>query len=230
MVNPVFREEEKPLKIRVSVHQLPSEFFWLPIEPNSCTPYKKVAKVSHRLITPNHKVTTWKVVLDDHEPLQTFTCLQLFRIKYVVVLLCHGGNFAGAVFDQNGKVVVHKTIHKYITRKKQGRRQSSQDKSKRARSIGSDIRRMNELHFTMQVQELIGKTWREYIDEAGVIFCHAPGHNKVQILCFEKGPFEKDDYRLRNIPFPTEQPNFTQVQKVYQKLMTVVIEEVQKNQ
>lgn len=70
----------------------------------------------------------------------------------------------------------------------------------------------------------IGKTWTKYIEEAGVIFCHAPGHvDKVQILCFEKGALEKDNYRLRNIPFPTDQPNFTEVQKAYKKLRLFIL-------
>ena len=38
-----------------------------------------------------------------------------------LVFLCHGGHFAGAVFLQS-QCIAHKSIHKYVSRKKQGKR------------------------------------------------------------------------------------------------------------
>jgi len=57
------------------------------------------------------------------------------------------GHFAGAIYDcMSGQAIVHKTFHRYTTRRKQGGAQSTSDNSKgKAKSAGSALRRYNEL-------------------------------------------------------------------------------------
>ena len=60
-----------------------------------------------------------------------------------MIILCHGGDFCMAVFSKTGQCVFHKSDHRYVARKKQGRRQLNKDKHSKARSMGSQIRRHN---------------------------------------------------------------------------------------
>lgn len=61
------------------------------------------------------------------------------------LLMVASGHFAGAVIDASGKTLVHKTHHRYTTRRKQGGGQAGKDGSgKIANSAGSTLRRYNE--------------------------------------------------------------------------------------
>ena len=72
-------------------------------------------------------------------PLET-----LEKQEMVTIILCYGGNFSIGVY-QNEKSIFHKSDHKYVCRKKQGQRQITKDKSNAAQSVGSQIRRGNEI-------------------------------------------------------------------------------------
>lgn len=94
-------------------------------------------------------------------------------LKKWVILLCHGGYFSGGVFLQK-KPIAHKTFHHYVTRKKQGGRQSTKDKSKKPKSGGASLRRYNEEKHELEVRKLM-KDWKEHLLSADLIFYHLPG-------------------------------------------------------
>ena len=107
-----------------------------------------------------------------------------FLEKGFCVIFCHGGSFSGCVFQKNGRkqknaepmvATVHKTFHKYVTRKKQGKRQVSKDQSKRAKSVGSQIRRMQEEHFKLKTRKYL-TMWSDSLSKRDtIIFLNAPG-------------------------------------------------------
>jgi hypothetical protein len=141
---------------------------------------------------------------------------------YWTFLLMSGGHFAGCVFNNlNGsKVEVHKTLHKYTVRKKQGGSQRSKDKAKSIKSAGSSIRRQNEKKLDEEVTQLL-KSWQKYIDNSSLIWMSAPGFNRQTI--HSTRTFEAADQRVRVIPFPPKRPNYDAVLKIYAKLTSVTV-------
>eukprot|EP00761_Pharyngomonas_kirbyi_P007951 gb/GECH01007962.1/.p1 GENE.gb/GECH01007962.1/~~gb/GECH01007962.1/.p1 ORF type:complete len:319 (+),score=80.31 gb/GECH01007962.1/:1-957(+) len=139
-----------------------------------------------------------------------------------VILLCHGGYFAGAVFNQ-GNLITHKTFHRYVTRKKSGQRQSTRDHSgKKPKSVGSNIRRWNEAKHEAEIRDLLQNEWKQYISEANAIFLHSPGRNS-NLFFYSGSPLSRKDTRIRGVPFSTRKPTLSEVKKSFQELATVEI-------
>lgn len=164
-----------------------------------------------------------------HEQLQSTTETRIHNDLAVlgtlntwVILLCHGGYFAGVVFD-GGKLVAHKTVHRYITRRKAGQRQSTRDRTgKKAKSAGANIRRWNEAKHEEEIRDLLTIEWREQLDSADVIFLHAPGRNK-NLFLWSGSPLKRNDPRLRGVPFSTRRPSHAEAKKVFLELTTLEI-------
>lgn len=53
------------------------------------------------------------------------------------------------------------------------------------------------------------------------IFYRAPGRNKHVFFGGKTPLFQKDDSRLRNIPFPTKRATFKEVKRIYNTLSTI---------
>jgi hypothetical protein len=107
---------------------------------------------------------------EDREPEapKVSTIEKLFSIKKTVIIMCHGGYFAAAVFDK-ARLVAHKTFHSYIVRRKQGGRQSNRDKSgRRPKSGGAQIRRHNEEKHLLNVRALVN-SWADHLTECDLI-------------------------------------------------------------
>jgi hypothetical protein len=138
-----------------------------------------------------------------------------------VITLNHGGYYATSMFDIRGKEIRHKTFHKYVTRKKQGGRQITQDKTKRAKSMGSQIRRSQEEHFKEELEEHLVE-WHDYLSPCQMIFIHAPGpYNESLLFDFEESPLNQQ--YCYTIPFNTQQPTNSQVIQASQKLFNVTL-------
>jgi hypothetical protein len=145
-----------------------------------------------------------------------------------IVVMCHGGYFAGAVFI-NCRPILHKAFHRYVVRKKQGGKQSSHDKGGGSGgSAGGQIRRAQEIKWKLTVRDIL-LSWRGYIDAAWVILYVAPGPENRAILSDfsllpppasgqrEKSPINtKDDPRVRSAPLTTHRPSFKEVRRIYE--------------
>jgi hypothetical protein len=160
------------------------------------------------------------IVSQDTTQKSTFK-IDWFRCPYSlgiwVIALCHGGDFAGAVFS-GGKPVLHRCIHRYITRKKQGGRQSKCDSSGGCgSSAGSQIRRNQEQKWKSDIQTTL-QEWAPYIQSAQVIFLHAPGPSNKSLFYTDETIFRSGDHRIQSIPFTTGKPTFQEVKRVYSRL------------
>eukprot|EP00668_Euglena_longa_P002655 GGOE01003101.1.p1 GENE.GGOE01003101.1~~GGOE01003101.1.p1 ORF type:complete len:579 (-),score=187.96 GGOE01003101.1:346-2061(-) len=144
------------------------------------------------------------------------------RLQWML-LLSHGGYFAAAVFV-NGKPIVHKSFHRYIVRRKQGGRQSTQDKGNGCMSsVGSQLRRHHEAKWKEKIRSTLTE-WGPYLQSCLGIFLHAPGPANMHDLFFEKGPLRRGDPRIQTIPFTTGRPSFEEVRRSYTLLSTVIME------
>ncbi|XP_067943431.1 tRNA endonuclease ANKZF1-like isoform X3 [Watersipora subatra] len=140
-----------------------------------------------------------------------------------IIAMMAGGHFAIAVFEGD-KVIEHKTFHRYVVRAKCGTSQSQHDKKgSHAQSAGANLRRYNEAALAQEITTLL-QSWQSYIDRCHRIFL------KVPIQCYhylfnkkEKAHFDKQDPRIRIIPFPTRRPTFKEVLRVHSELSTLSI-------
>ncbi|CCW64402.1 unnamed protein product [Phytomonas sp. EM1] len=144
-----------------------------------------------------------------------------------VILICHGGYFAGGVFVE-GRCVLHKAFQRYVVRKKQGGKQSTnaKDGSGSYHSAGSMIRAAQELEWKVDVRDII-LAWQPYIDRASVILHAAPGPQNLAILTdfsslpppaagvVKPSPISAKDPRVQRVPITTHRPKFEEVQRIY---------------
>jgi hypothetical protein len=108
---------------------------------------------------------------------------------------------------------------RYVTRKGQGGRQSTQDKTgKYAKSMGSQLRRHNEASLEREVLDTLS-AWAPDLDKCDLIFVHAPAANAKAV--FGQGGLRKGDAKVRRIPFTTSRPTLTEVKRCLTRLAGV---------
>ncbi|KAI9894975.1 MAG: hypothetical protein M1814_000196 [Vezdaea aestivalis] len=136
-----------------------------------------------------------------------------------------GGHFAAAIVSLDGKVLQHKTFHRYTTRRKQGGAQGSSDAaSGMAHSAGSSLRRHNEAALTLEVRQLLG-SWKTQIDEASILFVRATrGSNRKMLF----GPYDGQildpkDPRLSRMPFSTYRATLPEITRCFNELTTLKV-------
>ncbi|KEG14926.1 putative ankyrin repeat and zinc finger domain protein [Trypanosoma grayi] len=172
-------------------------------------------------------------------PTRLRTSLRSLTFLPWVILMCHGGYFAGGVFV-DGKPVAHKAFQRYVVRKKQGGKQSSNEKEGGSYgSIGSQIRRAQEIKWRLEVRDILLK-WRSYINAAAVVLYVAPGpqnrgvltdFSSLPAITTENGeravsPVNLKDPRVRKAPLTTHRPSFQEVQRTYKTVSTCTVEYV----
>ncbi|KAJ1959092.1 hypothetical protein IWQ62_004751 [Dispira parvispora] len=180
---------------------------------------------------PHHQHSSWSVSSEDSSAsslqvlrdLQRPVTLGHWPYRLWTILMISGGRFAGAVFDNaTGKMVVHKTIQRYTTRRKQGGAQSKNDKAKGpANSAGASLRRYNQRALEEDVGHII-EQWQTHIRESSHIFVAIPRAERKAFLKDSAlfGP-EGSSSRLRNIPFATGRPTQEALEHCYARLTTV---------
>ncbi|XP_020298776.1 ankyrin repeat and zinc finger domain-containing protein 1-like [Pseudomyrmex gracilis] len=140
----------------------------------------------------------------------------------LTVIMVGGGHFAAAVF-QNGEAIVHKTFHSYTVRAKQGFTQSSRTNGNHAKSAGASLRRYNEASLIQHVQEIL-ESWSIHINNSSAILYRAVGPcNRMVLFGGKNPPLDKNDLRIRPLPFPTRRATFREVQRVYDVISTIEI-------
>ncbi|XP_029173254.1 ankyrin repeat and zinc finger domain-containing protein 1-like [Nylanderia fulva] len=138
------------------------------------------------------------------------------------IIMVGGGHFAAAVF-QNGEPLVHKTFHSYTVRAKQGFAQSSRTNGNHAKSAGASLRRYNEASLIQHVQEIL-ESWSTHINNSSAVLYRAVGpHNRTVLFGGKNPPLDKNDFRIRPLPFPTRRATFREVKRVYDILSTMEI-------
>ncbi|XP_013399111.1 ankyrin repeat and zinc finger domain-containing protein 1-like isoform X2 [Lingula anatina] len=146
--------------------------------------------------------------------------LKLRDQKMWAMFMTGGGHFAGAIFNE-GKVVAHKTFHRYTVRAKRGTAQDARDAQGNApKSAGATLRRYNIAALTQDIQSLIA-TWDDQLKECSKIFLRAPGNNRMIFFGGKSAPFRRNDPRISFIPFATRRPTFKELQRVYHLLACI---------
>ena len=146
----------------------------------------------------------------------------------VVSLTPKLGKKATGVEERQAIVVVHKTFHRYTTRRKQGGSQSANDSAKgAAHSAGAGIRRYNEAALETEVRTLL-RDWKELIDGSELHFVRATGSTNRRTLF---GPYEgqvlyHNDPRNRSFPFSTRRATQAELMRAFVELTRMKVSEV----
>lgn len=153
---------------------------------------------------------------------------------HIFLCMIGGGHFAAMVVslapkvskrhttgvdERQAAVIVHKTFHRYTTRRKQGGAQSSNDASKgAAHSAGSSLRRYNEQALIAEIRELLAG-WREYLGTAELLFIRAAGTaNQRTLFGYEGAPIKSNDPRIRGFPFSTRRATQSELTRCFVEL------------
>lgn len=144
--------------------------------------------------------------------------------KPVVVFFVRSGRFAGAVFV-HGECVQHRTTTRYTVRKGQGKAQSAQDSQRRAKSIGSQLRRQGEEKLREDIKEA-ATSWKAYMDAAVLILVSCPKTMKKSFYDSLEVIVTRGDSRIRRVPLDLGRPSFENTVLIHDVLATVCVREV----
>ncbi|KAJ2609597.1 hypothetical protein H4S08_003983 [Coemansia sp. RSA 1365] len=150
--------------------------------------------------------------------------------SYWTIISSDGGFFAAAIFEnRSGEIIIHKTIQRYTTRRKQGGLQSRQDNAAghAANSAGAQIRRHNERRLQEEVYQLL-EMWRPLIKICTHVFVRVPRASRKTFFApadSKNCVLEWADSRIRAVPVPMGRPTLTELQRVYREITTVRVEQ-----
>ncbi|KAH9176052.1 hypothetical protein EDB89DRAFT_2092409 [Lactarius sanguifluus] len=121
------------------------------------------------------------------------------------------------------EVLLHKTFHRYTTRRKQGGSQSVNDNAKGpAKSAGAQLRRYGEQALRDDIRNLLSD-WVDEINQCERIWIRASVSNRKIFLDYDDAVITKGDERLRTFPFPTRRPTQSELERCLFELTRVKI-------
>lgn len=162
---------------------------------------------------------------DNNEKINEFFPLKFLKeVNYWSIILCSGGDFSFGLFLKD-REITHKSDHKYVVRKKAGKRQIIKDKSKNISSIGSQIRRANEKQHQNNIESIFME-YKNELDKCDFIFIQAPGINKTILLGDKSENKLLSEYKdkIYNLPLNLPKANYTYLCDAYKKLTNCFIE------
>ena len=130
---------------------------------------------------------------------------------YLILLLRANGNASIAHCEQ-GRILNHKVIRKYMVRQKQGKSQLKHLKTKGKSRAGSRIRLQQTQEFAQEINQKL-LDWEVENVSRILVSTSIPVWNllfSVQPL----PPFEKRDTRLRKIPYHVNTPNHANLKQL----------------
>jgi len=119
----------------------------------------------------------WPLLLQRRTDLFEYKLSDISSKWIWAILIVHGGKFAGAIYHGN-KMILHKTLRRYVVRKKQGKRQINHLSTSgvKAGSAGGFKRSWNEKKLLEEIREILSNWMDELSLKCDKIFIHAPGH------------------------------------------------------
>ena len=147
-----------------------------------------------------------------HETLAHYTPLLNDTLPdYLILLLRANGNAALGYFEQ-GNLLNHKVIRKYMVRQKQGKSQIKHLKSKGKSRAGSRVRLQQTQEFAQEINQ---KLWDwETSDAQRLLISSSIDIWNLLFQVEPLPPFEKRDERLRRIPYHIHTPTFEELKRV----------------
>lgn len=130
---------------------------------------------------------------------------------YTLVMMQAGAAALG--YFQDGEVQLHKTIKKYMIRRKQGKAQFNYLNTRGKSKAGSRVRLANTQRFFEEINEYLN-SWEEYDPADKIIYsCTA----RLWGMLFQSKitpPFDKKDERLIKVPKDVGVPDYEELLKI----------------
>ncbi|MFX0172648.1 MAG: hypothetical protein ACFE9L_12075 [Candidatus Hodarchaeota archaeon] len=140
------------------------------------------------------------------------------EIPSYLLLLIRAGASSFCICDQ-GEITYHKTIKKYMVRKKQGKAQLTYQSLKGKARGGARLRLENSKEFFLKINLKLLE-WKENIVKADLIIVQcSPRLWSVLYSAKPKPPFSKIDKRIRKIPITTYNPTFKELKRINYNLL-----------
>ena len=149
---------------------------------------------------------------------------QSIRTMPLVVFFVRSGRFAGAVF-KNGNCTEHRVRTRYTVRKGQGKAQSAQDSQRRAKSMGSQLRRAGEQQLKEDMTSA-ALDWQDDIRTAALIFVACPKTMRKSLFDSMEEVLSREDPRIRRVPLDLDRPSFESVSLIHDVLASLLVREV----
>ncbi len=143
------------------------------------------------------------------------------QVPSQLLLLVQLGAAAIGWVDE-GELVAHKAIKKYMKRHQRGKAQIQYLNSKGKSKAGSRLRLANTERFFEEINERI-LDWKEDWGEPDLILVSCTPNVWGMMFQAEPAPFfDKKDPRIRKIPYDVPIPDFEQLQR-YQELLPMAV-------
>lgn len=146
--------------------------------------------------------------------------LGMQRPRWAVLALSSCGHFAGAIFD-GPAAIVHKTLHRYTSRAKQGGSQAAFDaRGKNASSAGSNMRRYGQQRLGEDIHALLTKDWASELARCDRIFISVPPKLRCVLVGERRQPYIPCE-KIHKLPFAVPKPTFEAVRRAYTQVSQV---------
>lgn len=137
--------------------------------------------------------------------------LDLVPPPYLLILIQAGHSAIG--YFEEGEVMFHKTVKKYMVRAGQGKAQIGYLNTRGKSKAGSRVRLANTVSFFEDINEKLTE-W-EVMQDVERILIHCP--IRLQALLYGSKvppPFSKDDPRIRKVPIDVHRPDHAELLRV----------------
>ncbi|MEL7532443.1 MAG: hypothetical protein AAFN10_14080 [Bacteroidota bacterium] len=131
--------------------------------------------------------------------------------SYMIVLIQAGAAAIG--YFEDGEVVHHKAIKKYMKRHKRGKSQISYLNTRGKSKAGSRIRLANTVRFFEEINERI-TPWVEELEPERILYSCSAQLWGMLFQAKTPPPFEKKDTRLVKVPLDVNIPDFEELLRV----------------
>ena len=148
-----------------------------------------------------------------HEPLSDYIKKVPKDPPPYIVFLVQAGAAALGCFEE-GKIINHKALNKYMVRKKQGKSQLTYLRQKGKSRAGSRVRLRESMEFFEEINIKLTE-WEQPIKRAAIIFYSCPIRLLNELYqAKQKPPFERQDKKVKKIPFPIHPPNHKELMHI----------------
>jgi len=143
----------------------------------------------------------------------------------VAIVALASGRFAGALFAGDGRLLRHRALTRYTTRRGQGGAQSALDGGgKKVSSVGSMLRRQGERALADDVRALMAE-WRADLGACAVVGVACAKALRPLLFGGAAGeaPLDAADARVQKLPFALARPTLKHATAAYERLATIFL-------
>jgi hypothetical protein len=133
--------------------------------------------------------------------------------SYILVLIQAGAASLG--YFEDGEVIFHKAIKKYMTRKKQGKAQLNYLNTRGKSKAGSRVRLANTVRFFEEINQYL-QDWEEYEMADKILYSCSARIWGVIFQASPPPPFDKSDPRLVRVPHDVHIPDHQELLRINQ--------------